>query len=132
MRRVLLTGGPDVKSLRVIDADTGKVIDNVVKVELLCVPDDGALINITQACRVAALDVTAIDAGVPLVDLPDDHPEVPAKPVRVIKHDAISEGDKQFLREVLTNQPAVRAPETKPSATLAPRAPWPFPPMERR
>lgn len=75
LRNVRLVGGPDARLLRVIDMDTGDIVPHVVKVELLIVPNDGALVNITQACRLADLDVVARDAGEPIIDLPDDHPD---------------------------------------------------------
>jgi hypothetical protein len=72
LRRIHLLGGPDAVSLRVFDADTGKLVEGVVKIELLCVPDGGALVNITQACRLTGINLHAVDAGRPLIDLPDD------------------------------------------------------------
>lgn len=76
MRRIRLTGGADALSLRVIDLATGDLVPGVVKIELLCTPDRGALVNITQTCYLGGIDVEAVDLGVPLVDLPDDHPQV--------------------------------------------------------
>lgn len=76
MRRIRLTGGADALSLRVVDLDTGDLVTGVVKIELLCTPDRGALVNITQTCYLGCIDVEAVDLGVPLIDLPDDHPQV--------------------------------------------------------
>jgi len=72
LRRILITGGPDARGIRVVDAETGKLIEGIVKIELLCVPDDGALVNITQACRIEGIEMEARDAGGPLIDLPDE------------------------------------------------------------
>lgn len=77
-RRIHLLGGPDAASIRLMDADTGKLIEGVVKVELLMVPGEGALVNITQSCILMGVNMVAVDAGQPLIDLPDDHPEVVA------------------------------------------------------
>jgi hypothetical protein len=118
LRAVRLLGGADACSVRVVDADTGEEVRNVVKIELLVMAGSGALINITTACRVAEIELVASVVDAPLIDAPDDGPAVEVA-------EALSDGDQQLLVEAI-EQNAAPAPRT----TLAPGTPWPFPRMQ--
>lgn len=120
LRRLLITGGPDARGIRVVDVETGKVLAGVVKIELLATPEGGALVNVTQACRLEGIDLYGRDAGEPIIDLPDD---LPARARELLQELAsLAEERRAQPESVEVGQPVVVQRAPAPAADELPLA----------